>query len=99
MLGLGILGYDMLGMICCKMPHEDEDVEVEVFKDRDHYVRERSKNFENKYCFFLCTFIHSPSPIFFSQGDLEEKGLEARFVGAISEAKQSNPTCEKSNPT
>ena len=75
----------MLSTICCKMPHEDEVVEVEVFKDRAQYVRERSKNFGNKYFFFLCTYIHSPSPIFFSRGDLEEKGLELRFIGAINE--------------
>ena len=66
MLGLGTLGYDMLGTICCKRPHEDEVVEVEVFKDRAHYVREGSKNFDNKYFFFLCTYINSPSPIIFS---------------------------------
>ena len=99
MLGLGILGYDMPGNICCKRPHEDDVVEVEVFKDRAHYVRERSKNFDNKGFFFLCTYIHSPSPIFFSRGDLEAKGLEARFVGAISEVEKSKPPREKRNPT
>ena len=99
MLGLGILGYDMLGTICCKRPPEDEVVEVEVFKDRAHYVRERSKIFDNINFFFLCTYIHSPSPIFFSRGDLEAKGLEVRFVGAISEDEQRKPTCEKRNPT
>ena len=76
----------MLGTICCKNPHEDEVVEFKVFKDRAHYVRERSKNFDNKDFFFLCTYIHSPSPILFSRGDLEEKGLEAAFLGAISGA-------------
>ena len=86
MLGLGILGYDMLGTICCKRIHEDEVVEVEVFKDRAHYIRERPKTFDNKVFFFLCTYIHSPSPIFFSRGDLDAKGLEARFVRAINEA-------------
>ena len=99
MLGIRIFGYGILGTICYKRPHEDEIVEVDVFKDRAHYVRERPKNVDNKDFFFLCTYIQSSSPILFSQGDLKAKGLETTFVGAISEAKQSKPDCEKRNPT
>ena len=88
MLGIRIFGYGILGTICFKRPHEDEVVEVEVFKNSAHYVRERSKKFDTKYFFFLCTYIHSPSSIFFSQGSF---GIRIDQASTYNRRKNTSP--------